>query len=82
MRHELKTWPEMYEAVRTGVKRFELRQDDRNFQVGDVLLLREWNPQSCDYTGRKLTVSVYFVLRNAELFGLAPGFCAMSVSLD
>jgi len=44
VRHELKTWPEFFEATRRGQKKFELRRDDRpeGFQVGDELLLREF----------------------------------------
>ena len=45
-RHELKCWPEFFEPTLRGIKRFELRRDDRGgFQVGDELLLKEWNPE-------------------------------------
>jgi hypothetical protein len=40
--HELKSWPEFFSAIETGEKTFELRRNDRNYQVGDVLVLREW----------------------------------------
>lgn len=42
--HELKCWPESFEAIATGVKTFEIRKDDRGYRVGDYLLLREWKP--------------------------------------
>jgi len=42
--HELKTWPEFFNQTRSDRKRFELRQADRDFRVGDHLLLREWDP--------------------------------------
>lgn len=42
--HELKTWPEPFAAMVDGRKAFEIRRDDRNFAVGDALLLREYEP--------------------------------------
>jgi ribosomal protein L37E len=46
--HSLKTWPEYFEAQRAGRKTFELRRNDRNFQVGDLLVLREWDECSTE----------------------------------
>lgn len=40
--HELKTWPEFFEEIVTGRKTFEIRLNDRGFQVGDGLWLREY----------------------------------------
>ena len=70
VRHELKCWPEFFRHTVNGSKRFELRRDDRpeGFQVGDELLLREWNPeptQSCvvqGYTGREVLVRVDYIM--------------------
>ncbi len=44
MRHDLKTHPGPFQAVWDGRKTFEIRKFDRPFAVGDVLLLREWDP--------------------------------------
>lgn len=40
--HELKIRGEFYARIATGQKTFEIRKNDRDFQVGDVLILREW----------------------------------------
>ncbi|MFM4808585.1 DUF3850 domain-containing protein [Aeromonas hydrophila] len=44
MKHELKIKPEYLAAIHFGEKTFEIRNNaDRNFQVGDALLLKGWN---------------------------------------
>jgi len=68
MTHELKTWPEYYEAIITGRKKFEVRINDRNFQVGDRLLLQEWNPQTKEYTGRYTARKITYIMREGNEF--------------
>ena len=44
MKHELKIKPEYFAAVFFGEKTFEIRNNaDRNFQVGDTLMLKAWD---------------------------------------
>ncbi|QWL69361.1 DUF3850 domain-containing protein [Aeromonas hydrophila] len=44
MKHELKIKPDYLAAIYFGEKTFEIRNNfDRNFQVGDTLLLRGWD---------------------------------------
>ena len=76
--HELKTWPEFFEAMLSGEKRFEARKNDRGFQVGDTLLLREWVPSGEFYTGRKAYFHVKYILDDPK-FGVQRGFVVMSV---
>lgn len=40
--HELKIWPPYYREVVNGVKTFEVRKYDRDFRVGDILILKEY----------------------------------------
>ncbi|MCH7799049.1 MAG: DUF3850 domain-containing protein [Planctomycetes bacterium] len=44
----LKIWPQYYQPIVTGEKKFERRKNDRDYQVGDQLLLREWDPKVYD----------------------------------
>lgn len=83
--HELKTWPEFFEDIVSGAKTFELRNDDRGFNVGDSLELREYDPRTETYTGRSTWRKVKHLLRHepdkgcAATFGLAPGFVILSL---
>lgn len=50
--HILKTWPKYYRELVTERKHTEFRLHDRNFQVGDTLILREYDPDTKTYSGR------------------------------
>lgn len=41
--HKLKTINPYFQDVKSKVKTFELRKNNRDFQVGHILLLMEWN---------------------------------------
>lgn len=66
--HELKIWPEYFKEVRRGRKRFELRFNDRDYHVGDTLILKEWVPEhyapayAPGYTGEVVMVRVDYIL--------------------
>lgn len=77
--HELKTWPELYERVINNEKNFEVRKDDRCYQTGDLLILLEWDPQTQQYTSRRVERFVTFVLRGGQ-FGIEPGYVVMATS--
>ena len=58
-----KIWPEYFEAVQSGKKRFELRLGDFAVSEGDTLLLQEWNPKMKQYTGREIERRVGYVMK-------------------
>lgn len=49
--HYLKTWTPFFMDIKSGIKQFEVRRNDRDFQVGDTLILEEFNPNKSAYTG-------------------------------
>lgn len=77
--HTLKSWPQFFEPVWTGIKSFEVRLNDRGFEVGDVLYLHEWDPKRAQeqlveglapgYTGRVVMRHIVFMLRDTEFRG-------------
>jgi len=64
---EKKIWPVFFEKIIKGEKRFELRLADFKCQPDDVLILKEWDPISKKYTGRKIKKSVDYVTRTKDL---------------
>ena len=80
-RHELKTHRVFYKACVDGRKTFEIRRNDRNFYVGDELLLREIDG-SGEYTGWSCLFRITYILNRREKIGragLAPGYCLLSI---
>lgn len=85
-RVRLKTWPEYWDAVRHGTKTFEVRKNDRNFAVGDLLELQRWNPETGkedpvegdDTTCSILEARVSYVLPGGA-FGVEPGFVVLGL---
>lgn len=80
--HSLKTWPLYFAAIVSGEKTFEVRKADRDFQVGDTLLLREFrlldDTGKGEYTGRKVYKQVSYVLTGGQ-FGIEEGYCVLGI---
>ena len=74
MIHELKILPEYFNEVQSHNKQFELCKDDRDYRVGDWILLKEFENGS--YTGRECgCFGITYILRNCPEYGLADGYC-------
>ena len=70
MIHELKILSKYYRLVELGIKTFEIRYDDREYKVGDILILREYHEGK--YTGRQIIVEVIVIIRNC--IGVEKGY--------
>jgi hypothetical protein len=83
--HELKTDPDVFQASHWGVKPYEIRFNDRNFQLGDLLRLRETQHSGVEmaagapliYTGRERSMPIRFILSGPR-YGLAEGWVILS----
>ena len=62
-----KIWPEYFERVVAGQKKFELRLGDFSIGEGDTLVLEEWDPQTKRYSGRSAETTVTGVLKTKDV---------------
>ena len=76
--HVLKCWPEAYRDIVSGIKAYEYRRNDRGFEIGDYLVLKEWNPKTKEYTGEVFTVIVTHITKG-PLYRVRRGYCVMAI---
>lgn len=62
-RVEKKLWSEYFDRVASGKKKYELRLNDFDISEGDVLVLKEWDKDKKEYTGREIEKHVTEVSR-------------------
>ena len=72
MVHQLKTVQPYFDDVVSGNKTFEVRKNDRDFKVNDVLMLLEYDPDKADnprskgLTGKCITARITYILDTPE----------------
>jgi hypothetical protein len=78
MLHELKITPQHYINVMLGLKKVEIRKNDRNYQERDILILNEFNPETSRYTGGQITRKVDYILKDVD--GLESDYVVLQIS--
>ncbi len=58
---EKKIWPKYFELIKERKKTFEIRLADFEIKEGDILLLKEWDPEKKAYTGREIKLNVTYI---------------------
>jgi len=83
--HKVKSWPQFFEATLSGAKTHEVRRlADRDYRVGDRLLLQEYDPTTETYSGRELVVRITYMTSAEAPCALSeeclhPDFCILSI---
>ena len=78
MKHILKLKDKYFDEVLSGRKSFELRKNDRNYSVGDTLILNEIDKNGKE-TGRRLQKRISYILKDCPEYGLKDGYCILSL---
>jgi Domain of unknown function (DUF3850) len=83
--HRVKSWPHLFASTLSGEKKHELRRiSDRDYRVGDFLLLQEFDPTTQCYSGRELRVKITYITSAESPCALSksalnPEFCILSI---
>lgn len=77
MIHELKILPHWFNDVQSGIKNFEIRRNDRDFHVGDWLILKEY--ERGKYTGRFVKRQIQYIYQGDGTYGLSEEFCILGL---
>jgi len=77
--HELKCWNPYFTDVIIGAKTFEVRKNDRDYKKGDILRLREYNPENNEYSGDFRDFKIRYILYGGGNFGIRRNYVVMSI---
>ena len=82
--HELKIKHEYLVEVDMGRKTFELRKNDRDYQVGDLIRfidIRQSNSDGCDYAyiDKDTLYKITYVLKDVPQYGLDKDYCILAI---
>lgn len=75
--HFLKILPRWYQDIESGKKNFEIRRYDRPFEVGDILVLQEY--ERGRYTGRAIQKEIEYIYAGDGTYGLSQEFCILGI---
>lgn len=76
--HYVKCMKKYFEDIICGKKRFEIRLNDRKYEVGDTLILREW--ENGEYSGNKISRNIDYILHTGERYGLMKGYSILQLA--
>lgn len=79
-KHEVKVLPQFVKPIVTGRKQFEIRYNDRDYRVGDKLILKEWDEEKSEFTGVIIDCSITYLLKGGQ-YGIEPRYVVLGIKL-
>ncbi|WP_278847834.1 DUF3850 domain-containing protein [Megamonas hypermegale] len=80
MVHTLKIKPKYFNDVLVGKKNFEVRLNDRNYQEGDEVILKEFNDGI--YTGKSIRAVITYLLKHNDFpVGIPKDYVVFSIEI-
>ena len=79
--HHLKCETEYYQAIERKEKMFEVRKNDRNFKIGDMIYLKETMKITAEETGREQGPFEITFIIHGGIFGIHKDYCVMQLQI-
>lgn len=70
--HYLKVYPRYFQMMKAGLKPWEIRINDRGYQVNEVVILKEWHEKEERYSGSEAIRVITNIIYKAP--GLKKGY--------
>ena len=77
--HNKKLIQPYFDDVWNENKTFEIRKNDCNYQVGDLLILREFDKKTDKYTGDWIMTKITYKIEN--FVGIEEGYCILEIKV-
>ena len=80
--HELKILRRFADDILAGKKTWEIRYNDRDFKVGDVIHFRVFEPVGCYYQDHEITRRLYeiaYMLDEMDFRGIEYGYVVFTI---
>lgn len=77
--HNKKLIQPYFDDVWNGNKTFEIRKNDCDYQVGDILILCEFDEKTSRYTGAWLVVKIVYKIE--DFAGIENGYCILGIKV-
>lgn len=86
-KHIVKSWAHFFDAIKAGKKLHDLRKMDREYKVGDTLVLQRYDNINGEYTGEEIEVEVTYITSNKtpcafSSSALDRDYCILSLRLE
>ena len=84
--HKVKSWTYLFQAAITGLKTHDFRdRNERDYKVGDTLILQEYDQIIGKYTGNECSFTITYITDRStpcamSSIALAQDYCVLSIT--
>jgi len=68
--------------IARGKKTFDVRVNDRNYKVGDLLVLQGWSDADYAYTNKTIQAEIQWIELGGFNQGIYRGFCVLGIKVN